>query len=185
MEWKSRVVVGLSGPLAAGKTTAAQVLQSTGLHYARYSMVVEESVRRAGREPSRKALQEEGSRLHKRKGQRWLGAQLLQKLPRDGSYVIDGLRFPEDHAFLAETFGPAFIHVHISAPVGQRKQRYMERGGTELEFDEAETHDVESLVWKLEGLAKFVLTNDGTFDDFISSIRRLLNSSDGVPCQLQ
>src|SRR5262249_29923426 len=100
-DWKSRLVIGLSGPLAAGKTTAAQSLQTMGFHYARYSMVVEEAVRRAGREPTRAALQEEGRRLHIRKGQRWLGTQLLKRLPSDGNYVIDGLRFPEDHAFLA------------------------------------------------------------------------------------
>lgn len=185
VEWKSRIVIGLSGPLAAGKTTAARALERMGLHYTRYSMVVEDSVRRLGKEASRKALQEEGLRLHKRKGQRWLGAQLLKKLPSDGRYVIDGLRFPEDHAFLSETFGPAFVHIHISAPFAQRKRRYVERGGTEVEFDEAETHDVESHVGKVERLAAFALSNDGTIDDFVSSIPALVNSSLKLPCRLQ
>jgi uncharacterized protein YprB with RNaseH-like and TPR domain/predicted nuclease with RNAse H fold/dephospho-CoA kinase len=184
-EWNSRVVIGLSGPLAAGKTTAAQSLQTMGLQYARYSMVIEDSVRRGGRTPDRKTLQDEGRRLHKRRGQRWLGAQLLQKLQPEGSYVIDGLRFPEDHAFLEETFGPAFVHVHISAPIHQRMQRYTGRGGSEAEFEQAEAHDVESRVRSLERLAKFVLSNDGTFDDFIGSVHRLLASSIAVSCPSQ
>jgi uncharacterized protein YprB with RNaseH-like and TPR domain/predicted nuclease with RNAse H fold/dephospho-CoA kinase len=184
-DWKGRLVIGISGPLAAGKTTAAQVLRSLGLHYGRYSMVVEDSVRGAGREPTRHALQEEGRRLHKNKGQRWLGAEMLKMLPPQGSYVIDGLRFPEDHAFLSEAFGPAFVHVHISAPPQIRRQRYLERGGAAREFETAEVHDVESQVWKLENLAKTVIPNSGTIDDLKRSIEALLRNSDGASCQLQ
>lgn len=183
--WNRRLVIGLSGPLAAGKTTAAQALQSLGLHYGRYSMVVEESVRKAGREPNRKELQEEGRRLHRKKGQRWLGAQLLQRLPKDSSYVIDGLRFPEDHAFLTEVFGPAFVHIHVSAAVEHRRQRYLARGGDEREFTEAEAHYVESQVWKLAALARFVVPNEGTFEEFQSSLMKLVRASNELPCQLQ
>ena len=28
--------------------------------------------------------------------------------------MIDGLRFPDDHALLVETFGPSFRHVHVA-----------------------------------------------------------------------
>ncbi|HEX9277590.1 MAG TPA: ribonuclease H-like domain-containing protein [Casimicrobiaceae bacterium] len=185
MEWRSRVVVGLSGALAAGKTTAAQALQSMGLHYGRYSMVVEKSVRRAGLEPNRKALQEEGDRLHKLKGQRWLGSELLKGLPVGASYVIDGLRFPEDHAYLAEMFGPAFVHIHISAPTVVRQRRYAERGGTAAEFEQAERHDVEAEVSSLERLAHFVVRNEGSTEDLITSIRSAVNRVNRRSCQPQ
>ena len=183
--WEKRVVIGLSGPLAAGKTTAARALESTGLHYARYSMVVEDVLGQAGKAPTRKALQEQGQRLHHEKGQRWLGAELLRRLPVDGNYVIDGLRFPEDHAFLAETFGPAFVHVHISAPVEMRKQRYIERGGSKSEFARTETHDVESQVFKLEGLARHVVINNQTIENFISSMQNLPDRLDVLSCLSQ
>jgi uncharacterized protein YprB with RNaseH-like and TPR domain/predicted nuclease with RNAse H fold/dephospho-CoA kinase len=181
-DWKSRVVFGVSGSLAAGKTTAAQTLQAMGFHYGRYSMVIEDSLRQAGRELNRATLQEEGQRLHTKRGQRWLGEQLLKKLPPEGNYVIDGLRFPEDHAFLAESFGPAFVHVHISTSKSQRRQRYVERGGSGTEFDKAEAHDVESQVSRLETLAKLVLRNDGSFDEFINTVRQLVTAS---ACRLQ
>jgi len=39
-----------------------------------------------------------------------LASQMIEKLEKHECIVIDGLRFPEDNAFLAETFGPGFIH---------------------------------------------------------------------------
>lgn len=182
LEWKSRMVIGISGPLAVGKTTAAQILQAMGFHYGRYSMVIEESVRRSGREPNRAALQEEGQRLHVKKGQRWLGAELLKKLPVEGNYVIDGLRFPEDHAFLAESFGPAFLHIHVSASAPHRRQRYIARGNSGAEFDKAEAHDVESQVNRLESLAKLILRNEGSLEDFCKAVQQLVTQS---ACRLQ
>jgi predicted nuclease with RNAse H fold/dephospho-CoA kinase len=185
VNWKGRVVIGLSGPLAAGKTTAARALEALGLHYARYSMVVEDSVRRRGREPTREAMQEEGQRLHVTKGQRWLGAELLRSLPDGGNYVIDGLRFPEDHAYLAETFGPAFVHVHISAPASVREERYVERGASPAEFERAARHNVEAEVSKLQRLAHVVVTNEGSTEDLVASIRTALSRLNKGSCQLQ
>jgi len=185
VHWKRRVVIGLSGALAAGKTTAARALESMGLHYARYSMVVEDSLHRAGREPTREAMQEEGQRLHVTKGQRWLGAELLKRLPASGNYVIDGLRFPEDHAYLAEMFGPAFVHVHIAAPASARQKRYAERGASRAEFQRAAQHEVEAEVSKLEQLAHLVVRNEGSTEELLESIQSALSRFNEGPCQLQ
>jgi uncharacterized protein YprB with RNaseH-like and TPR domain/predicted nuclease with RNAse H fold/dephospho-CoA kinase len=185
VNWKGRVVIGLSGSLAAGKSTAARALEALGLHYARYSMVVEDSVRRGGREPNREAMQEEGQRLHITKGQRWLGAELLKRLPDGGNYVIDGLRFPEDHAYLAEVFGPAFLHVHISAPASAREKRYVERGASSAEFQQAALHEVEAEVSKLERLAHVVVSNEGSVEDLVASIRVALSRLNQGSCQSQ
>lgn len=184
-QWKSRIVIGISGPLAAGKTTAAYTLQTLGLHYARYSMVVEDCVRRSGREPTRSVLQQEGEQLHARMGQRWLGAQLLRRLPKGGNYVIDGLRFPEDHAYLSETFGPAFIHAHVTAPSEQRKQRFKERGNSDVTFDHADAHNVESRSLELKALASVVIANTGTLNRFVTSVQGLVEGVAGSSCQSQ
>lgn len=142
--WLSRIVVGFSGPLAAGKTSAANILKEKGFSYGRYSMVLSEELRIRGIPPSRGALQDLGLNVNQVQGQRWLGRRLVRLLPASGNLVIDGIRFPDDVAFLVETFGRGFIHVHLDAPAELRRRRYVERGGSATEFDNAQIHDVES-----------------------------------------
>lgn len=184
-EWQTRVVIGISGPLAAGKTTAARTLERQGLVYARYSQVIEDLVISKGKASTRKALQDEGNYVHRHFGQRWLGRALTTRLPQSSAWVIDGLRFPEDHAFFSELFGPAFLHAHISTPARERWRRYVLRGGTRREFEKAEAHDVESQVLKLESLARIVFSNIDNKEHFMASIEALVNSEDSLSCRFQ
>ena len=43
-----RIVLGLSGLIAAGKTTAARVLERSGFRYCRFSEILEEELRAPG-----------------------------------------------------------------------------------------------------------------------------------------
>jgi uncharacterized protein YprB with RNaseH-like and TPR domain/predicted nuclease with RNAse H fold/dephospho-CoA kinase len=159
--WRERLVVGISGPIASGKTTGAGWLHDRGFAYGRYSLVLARLLEESGTTPRREALQELGERIHREGGQRWLSRQLVLRLPTDRDLAIDGLRFPEDHAFLVESFGPAFLHVHVSASTDTRQTRYMADGGTADEFQQAIQHPVETGVPRLSLLAHAVLHNEG------------------------
>lgn len=168
--WLGRQVIGVSGPIAAGKTTAAKFLEAHGFHYARYSMVLESLLRSEGKPATRSALQAYGEHVHRKYGQRWLGRKLLISLPCEGNVVIDGLRFPDDHAFLAETFGPAFGHIYVDAPSPLRKQRFKERRMGAGSFARAQTHPVEQQVELLHKLAHKVISNEGTIEALSSHL---------------
>lgn len=175
--WGKRKVIGLSGPISAGKTTAGEYVKSLGFAYGRYSQVLEAMLKERGVPVTRQSLQQIGEEVHKGKGQRWLGSELVKRMPADGNLVIDGLRHPEDHAFLSEKFGPQFLHVHVSAPEKLRRERYLIEGPTE-EFQKATVHSVESNISKLANLAHRTITNSGSIEAFLSSIRKIvLNSS--------
>jgi uncharacterized protein YprB with RNaseH-like and TPR domain/predicted nuclease with RNAse H fold/dephospho-CoA kinase len=164
--WLQRRVVGLSGSIAAGKTTAARYLESLGFRYARYSMVLESLLVNEGEKPTRPKLQEFGAEIHHRYGQRWLGRRLLESLPEEGDLVIDGLRFPDDHAFLVERFGPAFLHIHIAVPEDIRRTRFAGREAINSDFAKSEQHPVESHAQELRSLAHVEITNDTSLDLF-------------------
>jgi uncharacterized protein YprB with RNaseH-like and TPR domain/predicted nuclease with RNAse H fold/dephospho-CoA kinase len=172
--WRQRSVIGLSGPIAAGKTTAAKLLESKGYHYGRFSQVLEVMLKNKGMEPNRAALQRIGEEVNKTKGQRWLGRRLLDGFVQSTTLVIDGLRFPEDHAFMKETFGPGFIHVHLTAPKSMRLQRYVVRTGNKKEFLKAANHEVENQVKKLYSLANFVVNNEGDIRELETEISRIV-----------
>ena len=55
---KKQKVIGFSGSIASGKTTAAMSLELSGFHYARFSLVLEDILKERGVEPSREALQQ-------------------------------------------------------------------------------------------------------------------------------
>jgi hypothetical protein len=87
-------------------------------------------------------------------------------LPDSGDLVIDGLRHPEDHALLVETFGATFIHVHIDVPLERLLSRQAESGGNPEELRAALSHPVEMNVPTISSLAHVRITNDTTLDDF-------------------
>lgn len=119
-DWLDRRVVGVSGETGAGKTTVARFLEGRGYAYGRFSQVLEDELRKDGRPVTGKALQDLGAQIHEDPGQRWLCRRLKERLPSEGKVVIDGLRFPEDHAFQVETYGPAFVHVHVTRDRGRQ-----------------------------------------------------------------
>ena len=174
---QKRIVIGISGRIAAGKTTAAKLLGEEDFAYGRYSMVVESMLGESDKTGGRDILQKRGMELHRDHGQRWLGRQLLALLPKSGHLVIDGLRFPDDHAFLVETFGHSFLHLHLEAPEQLRRLRYDQRAGKSGDFFRAEAHPVEGAIDKLRELAHCVLRNDQGIDALHAQIKAKIQSS--------
>lgn len=167
-----RRVVGISGPICAGKTTAGRQLERQGFVYGRYSEVLVEFFEEQDGRASRASLQEVGHRIHVESGQRYLNQRLLNRLHiHEGDYVIDGLRWPEDHAFWAERFGPAYCHVHLQAATEVRRRRYAASRGSPTEFDRVVEHEVESGVTSLNHLANFVVVNERTPETLDEKVR--------------
>lgn len=167
---RSRLVVGLSGALGAGKTTTARYLEGLGFHYCRYSEVIERLVAEKTAAYSRTDLQTEGERVHRVLGQRWLGRELIRPHLGRQFLVIDGLRFPEDHAFLTEIFASQFLHINLLAPREIRRRRFGEREGSAEAFDKQERHAVESQFDTLRALAREIISNRGSKDTLFRSI---------------
>jgi uncharacterized protein YprB with RNaseH-like and TPR domain/predicted nuclease with RNAse H fold/dephospho-CoA kinase len=173
-----RRVVGLSGPISSGKTTAGKYLESLGFAYGRYSQVLQALLQEREIPLSREALQQVGEEVYEGHGQRWLGSELLKRMPESGDLVIDGLRHPEDHSFLIEKFGADFLHVHIDAPEDTRRERYLSEGPSE-EFTHAMAHPVEANIPKLAELAHTRIRNAGTRDAFLYAVIETVNNHFG------
>jgi dephospho-CoA kinase len=63
----SRKVIGISGEIAAGKTTIAKYPEGKGYFETRYSGVLQELLEQEGKQASRRSLQEIGEWLTKKK----------------------------------------------------------------------------------------------------------------------
>ncbi|NNV22500.1 DUF429 domain-containing protein [Ochrobactrum pseudogrignonense] len=153
------LVVGVSGPIAAGKTTFAEELQALGFSYTRFSLVIDDMLRESGLELTRYNRQKLGHEINATGRQRWLAEKTIQRVSDGFAIVVDGLRFPEDNAYLVERFGASFHHIHIEAAEDVRKTRYHERM-LDGNFEQAAKSEVESRVGELRSLAHEIFVND-------------------------
>jgi predicted nuclease with RNAse H fold/dephospho-CoA kinase len=171
-------VVGVSGPIAAGKTTLAEILHAKGYAYTRFSLVIDDMLRERNLPLDRHHRQLVGAEVNRDGRQRELAERTLSRVVGANAIVVDGLRFPEDHAFLKEKFGFRFVHIHVSAPTDLRRARYAERSGLEpaeanQAFDDANASEVERMVPALEQLADQTVFNIGAKGDMAAMILSL------------
>ena len=154
------VAVGVSGPIAAGKTTLARALERRGFSYTRFSLALDDLPAERGLPRDRLHRQKLGNEINASGRQRRLGARTAARAGDADRIVIDGLRFPDDHAFLVERFGAGFRHVFIDAGTDVRRARY-EGGDNGAAFDDASGALVERRVDELRPLAHEVFVNQG------------------------
>lgn len=167
--WLHRRVIGLSGVIGSGKTTVAEFLASHGYAGTRFSTILRERLLALGTPPNRSCLQELGLKVYTSGGQRSLGKEVAQRVWNQEHSVIDGLRFPEDHATLVESFGPAFKHIHLECNQALLEQRLEERKEN-IPLKTALAHTVESGIPSLGELAHVRIRNEGTQAKLFSAI---------------
>ena len=158
--WKGGgpLVIGASGPIAAGKTTLARSLERRGFVYTRFSLVLDDLLAERGLPRDRFHRQKLGTEINTSGRQRWLSARTVARVGKADRIVVDGLRFPDDHAFLVERFGAHFRHVFVEAGANLRRSRYGD-GASSVSFDDASGAAVEQRVGELRSLAHEVFVN--------------------------
>nr|WP_246433039.1 ribonuclease H-like domain-containing protein [Rhodopseudomonas rhenobacensis] len=166
------LVIGISGRICSGKTTAARMLEKAGFAYTRFSLVIDDEITAAGGSLDRATRQLVGDEIHREKGQRWLCERVLDRIGQERIIVVDGLRFPEDRAFFVERFGSRFIHLHIFASDETRRNRYKD---TVVPFAVADGQPVEAGIDLLSELAQVTVENEGSLADLEQTLMRLIS----------
>lgn len=181
------MVIGVSGRICAGKTTTARILEELGFVYTRFSLVIDDEIKSRGLPLDRSTRQAVGLEIHREKGQRWLCEKVVERVAGHEHIVVDGLRFPEDHAFFIERFGSDFVHLHIQTSEALRASRY--RKDTDgVAFEMADRQPVEAEIGSLAALANAVLTNDGSQAEHrqnVTSCLKLISQEKGRECLSQ
>ena len=159
------IVVGISGPIAAGKTTLADLLAAEGFAYTRFSLVIDEILSERGLELTRSNRQKIGAELNQTGRQRELAARTVERVAGKDRIVVDGLRFAADHSYLVERFGLNFIHLFVDADAETRECRFQLRGKAEgaagrASYKSASSSEVEREVSTLRDLTHHAILNE-------------------------
>jgi dCMP deaminase len=176
------MLIGLTGRNAAGKGEVARYLQRKSFYYYSLSDAIRDEIRSRGEEPTRERLIIVGNELRQRYGSRILAERTLARIEDDKHYVIDSIRNPaEVEAFRAAKH---FKLIRIEAPAEVRFQRILSRQRESdpktleefitLENREAEGDDTSQNLVKVELMADYSLTNDGSLEKLYPQIDQLL-----------
>lgn len=167
------LVVGLAGPVAAGKTTLGRQLEGRGFHYIRYSQIIRQELSDSGHPASRDDLRTTGSALFCGNRQYDLNKKLASTLKRYPRAVIDGMRHFEDYTFWKEQCFRNFVVIYIDAEYELRETRFAGRGDESISYEAAVSHPAEAEVVSLRDKADYVIENNGTLEKLYASIQNI------------
>lgn len=110
------MIIGLTGPMASGKSTVIGALIKEGYKVVTLSDMVREEARRLGVKEKRTSLQTVGQSLREKFGTNILAVHAIQKIETGGGdkWVVDGIRNPAEIDELRKH--PDFVLIANTAP---------------------------------------------------------------------
>ena len=190
------LILLLSGPLAVGKSSVADVLVAdcsfTRLRTGTYLV---ELARKHGKPITRSTLQKIGDDLDEETDFRWpierVAMPTLTAAPTGGSWLLDSVRKPRQVQHFREQYGDAVIHAHLIAEENVLEDRYERRrasGGDysqDVSYQIAIQHPNELAARSLGSIADFTLDlTSTTAADIATRIVASLKNRDRRPCGL-
>ncbi len=177
------MIIGLTGLNGAGKTEVAQYLVSRGFQYFSLSDEIREEIRRRGREITREVLIEVGNELRDKYGPGVLAERILQKLGRDGNYVVDSIRNPVEVEVLRRREDFAFLAVEADQGIRFERSRLRGREGAALSLEQFAAEEAKELdspdpakqqLIATRKLTDIFITNNGTLEEMHRSLDDLI-----------
>jgi dephospho-CoA kinase len=173
----TQLVIGITGQLGSGKTTAAEYLAAEhGFNHIRYSQVLADWFKE---DPERKSeLQAVGWEVMSGGSQAELNRRLLSKILAGADWVVEGLRHPLDYETLKNAFTSRFHLVYIDSSQMERWQRLHKRGRFQTieEFSIADQHPVEQLIPELKQFAEVCIASSEPLQQLYEPLNRFVLS---------
>lgn len=168
----------LSGPLYAGKSSLASCLdQELGFHVIAVRSVIRSLANSVL--DDRDALQDFGEQLEKSNPGKWLAAAFEAELTSTNRpIVVDAVRTTAQYLELTEAGRPGVVHVHITASVSARRDRFVSnRDEVDLDvpFETVIKHPIEQFAHELRSQADLVVDSTSlSLEDVCRDVREWL-----------
>lgn len=178
----NKLIFGIVGGLASGKTTLAEYLSSTyACNTYRYSSMLRDILARIYVDESRHNLQTLSTFLRDQYGQDVMSKVIAQDVERDPHdiVVVEGIRRPSDITYLREL--PGFHLIFVDADQRTRYERIISRGEntddafkTFAAFQADEAAEADRLISEIAKEAEFTIDNNGDKAAFFAQAEAIL-----------
>jgi len=176
------MIIGITGSYAAGKDTAAEILEEMNFKHISFSDLIREEISRRDEEPTREKMIEVGNDLRFRLGPNVLARLALEKVEDGENYVFTSVRNPAEVELLQKR--EDFILADIQAPEKERFRRIIKRTRegdpkslAELREKEGREKSKDPHKQQLDTvskMAKIVIVNDKTIEVLSKKIHKLV-----------
>ncbi len=178
----AKIILGLAGRIASGKgTAAAHLKEKQEIEMFGFSNSLKETLNTYDITITRENMQKLSTFLRQNFSEDILAKAIMKKVKNAQSQIIiiDGVRRETDISNFRSWQNFYLIFVETDQKI--RYDRYVKRnqslGDSSMSFDEFLKKDSAEPEAQIEGLkptANFVLTNNGTFEDFYKKIDRTI-----------
>ncbi|MGC8494757.1 MAG: ribonuclease H-like domain-containing protein [Syntrophobacteraceae bacterium] len=176
--WLMRKIIGMSGTEGARVNKILEHFAARGFASVHYNQIIEGAQEKGETERCRSAKQKTDCSADPETSRRSLGKKALDLISEKEYAVIDGLCFLEDHALMVESYGPAFVHLHMRPPKNNRKKRSTKMQGQEVGFISAIQRQTDGVAADLGSVAHHSITNGGTREALFERLEEILKSKD-------
>ena len=180
------MIIGVTGPIAAGTDSFANFLIEKGFLWFSYSDVLREEMIKQGIPLERMNIISFANSWRKKEGTGVLSKKIISKMHKGKNYVIGNIRNPGEVEELRKS-GERVILVHVDAPLEKRFERARRRNRerdpqTFEDFKKLDTIDLgvgqqeygqqHAAVFKM---ADYKIMNDGSIEDLRNRVYALLS----------
>lgn len=164
------LVIGITGNIAAGKTTASEyLLHRHNFSYCRYSQIISEKFLTDKNGINGESLQEFEKNIFLGNLQYELNMSVNSRVSGNPFVVIDGMSHLEDYTYWREKCFSNFYLIFIDADRDVCSERYSDGN-----YDQYIDHIAEDEIESLRDLADFVIENNTTIDSLYAAIDNLV-----------
>lgn len=180
-------IILLSGAISSGKSTLAKGLAK---NYRSRVFKTSEYLKQVASKDmivDRKALQDAGDELDRETRGKWVLDELIRHLPKEEEaqgIIVDSIRIWDQVKFISDFFWPRVIHIHLTAPPEDLKERFKSRQkrGLDKETDYAKIkqNQTESQIEELAFYANLVIdTKRSTDEDVLTRAISYIDTQSG------
>jgi len=178
------MIIGLTGTMSAGKGEVVKYLKNKGFEHYVYSDILKEIAKQRNIEPTRKNLQELGTKIKKEsKNPGILSKEILKKI-KTNKAAVDGIRNADEIMELKKR-----RNVYIISVTAQQKLRYQrlkkrKRAGDPKTFEEFKKADNLENRGKTKGqninkclkMADFTINNNSSLEQLKENIEKIFQT---------
>ncbi len=171
------VIIGVVGPIGAGKSEVCRILEKLGYFRISLSDILREEARKRGLSTEREVLRKLGDELRAKLGKGALAKLAIEELRKKGikRAVIDSVRLPEEVKEIEKAGG---FCIGVTAPIELRWSRIAKRGRDKYrsfeEFKEADAWDRSLGIDDALELCRYVIANIGSLGELEEDLGKIL-----------